>query len=89
MCLKGAIATQNLSPSRRDKLVEIALTEYPADDNLAVLGAQLYNTGKTPLDIELPWTTKSKITDGWQLGIVKNAVPAILQEVAQNEAVVE
>jgi hypothetical protein len=66
--------------------VEIALTQYPTEDNLAELGAQLYNTGKTPLDIDLPWETKSKVTDGWQLGIVKNAVPAILQEVAQGEA---
>jgi hypothetical protein len=86
MCLRGAIATQKLSPSRRDRLVEIALTQYPTEDNLAELGAQLYNTGKTPLDIDLPWETKSKVTDGWQLGIVKNAVPAILQEVAQGEA---
>jgi hypothetical protein len=86
MCLRGAIATQNLSPARRDRLVEIALTQHPTDDNLAELGAQLYNTGKTPLDIDLPWQTKSKVTDGWQMGIVKNAVPAILQEVVQSEA---
>jgi hypothetical protein len=86
MCLKGAIATQNLSPSRRDRLVEIALTTHEADDNLAELGAQLYNSGKTPLDIDLPWKTKSKVTDGWQMGIVKNAVPAILAEVAQGKA---
>ena len=89
MCLRGAIATQNLSPSRRDKLVEIALTLHPAEDNLAELGAQLYNSGKTPLDIDLPWATKSKITDGWQMGIVKNAVPAILAEVAQSQAAEE
>jgi len=85
MCLQGAIATQNISPSHRDKLVEIALTLHPADDNLGELGAQLYNSGKTPLDIDLPWTTKSNITDGWQMGIVKNAVPAIFQEVVQSK----
>ncbi|QRN82840.1 hypothetical protein JR338_10510 [Chloroflexota bacterium] len=85
MCLRGAIATQNLSPSRRDKLVEIALTQHPSVDNLGELGAQLYNTGKTLLDIEIPWKTKSEIADGWQMGIVKNAIPEILQEVAQSK----
>jgi len=84
MCLQGAIATQNMSPAHRDQLVEIALTQHPANDNLGELGAQLYNTGKTPLDIDLPWTTKTQVIDGWQMGIVKNAVPAILQEVLQS-----
>jgi len=86
MCLQGAIATQNISPSHRDRLVEIALTLHPADDRLGELGAQLYNNGKAPLDINLPWATKSEVTDGWQMGIVKNAVPAIFQEVAQSKA---
>jgi len=47
------------------------------------LGAQLYNSGKEVLDIDLPWKTKSSVLDGWQLGIVKNAIPAIIQEVVQ------
>lgn len=85
MCLKGAIATQKLSPSHKDRLVEIALSLHPSDDNLGELGAQLYNSGKTPLDIDLPWTTRTEISNGWQLGIVKNAVPAILQEIAQSK----
>ena len=85
MCLQGAIAIQNISPSHRDRLVEIALTLHPANDPLGELGAQLYNNGKTPLDIDLPWTTKTEVTDGWQMGIVKNAVPAIIQEVAQSK----
>ena len=83
MCLQGAIAVQSISTGRRDKLVEIALREHPSDDRLGELGAQLYNSGKTPLDIDLPWATKSKITEGWQMGIIKNAVPAIFQEIFQ------
>ena len=86
MCLQGAIATQTISPKHRDRLVEIALTEHPSNDQLAELGAQLYNSGKTPLDIVLPWKTKTKVDEGWQLGIVKNAIPAIVQEVAQGNA---
>ena len=85
MCLQGAIATQKISPAHRDKLVEIALTAHPSNDGLGELGAQLYNSGKTPLDIELPWMTKTEVIDGWQMGIVKNAVPAIFQEVIQSK----
>lgn len=87
MCLQGAIATQNISPRNRDRLVEIALTEHPSDDRLGELGAQLYNSGKTPLEIALPWKTKTSIEEGWQIGIVKNAIPAIVQEVAQQKAI--
>ena len=68
-----------------DKLVEIALTSHPSNDGLGELGAQLYNSGKTPLDITLPWKTKTEVIDGWQMGIVKNAVPAIFQEVIQSK----
>jgi len=86
MCLQGAIATQNISPKNRDRLVEIALSDHPSNDQLAELGAQLYNSGKPPLDITLPWKTKTKVDEGWQMGIVKNAIPAIVQEVAQQQA---
>ncbi|MBG0785804.1 MAG: hypothetical protein H0S79_11945 [Anaerolineaceae bacterium] len=85
MCLQGAIATQKISPAHRDKLVEIALTSHPSNDNLGELGAQLYNSGKAALDIELPWKTKTEVVDGWQMGIVKNAVPVIFQEVIQSK----
>ncbi len=84
MCLQGAIATQKISPNHRDRLVESALTKYDANDQLSELGAQLYNSGKEVLDIDLPWKTKSSVLDGWQLGIVKNAIPAIIQEVVQS-----
>jgi hypothetical protein len=65
--------------------VEIALTSHPSNDNLGELGAQLYNSGKAALDIELPWKTKTEVIDGWQMGIVKNAVPVIFQEVIQSK----
>jgi len=84
MCLQGAIATQKLSPSHRDRLVESALTKYDSNEQLSELGAQLYNSGKEVLDINLPWKTKSSVLEGWHLGIVKNAVPLIIQEVVQS-----
>ncbi|MEA3325796.1 MAG: hypothetical protein U9R53_00540 [Chloroflexota bacterium] len=84
MCLQGAIATQKISPDHRDQLVESALTKYDSNDQLSELGAQLYNSGKEILDIDLPWKTKTSVLDGWQLGIVKNAIPAIIQEVVQS-----
>jgi len=84
MCLQGAIATQSLSPNLRDRLVESALTKYDSNDQLSELGAQLYNSGKEVLDINLPWNTKTYVMQGWHLGIVKNAIPLIIQEVVQN-----
>ena len=80
MCLQGAINVQNISPSHRDRLVQSALTKYDSNDQLSELGAQLYNSGKEVLEIDLPWKTKSNVLDGWQLGIVKNAVPVLTQE---------
>jgi hypothetical protein len=83
MCIQSAIAVQEISPIRRDQLVKTALVNYQSDDGIAELGARLYNTGKAALDLELPWNTKSKVQDGWQLGIVKNAIPVIFQEIVQ------
>jgi len=85
MCLQGALAVQTLSPERRDRLVEYALTNFPADDALAELGAQLYNSGKEVLDIQLPWKTKSNVVEGWQVGIVKNAIPELIKEIVAEE----
>lgn len=86
MCIQSAIAIQSISPVKRDSLVEIALTRFPSNDDLGELGAQLYNAGKAVLDLQLPWKTKTKIEDGWQLGIVKNAIPSIVNAVIQTES---
>ena len=83
MCIQSAIAVQQISPDRRDRLVQTALVNYQSDDGIAELGARLYNTGKPALDLQVPWKTKSKIEDGWQLGIVRNALPAIFEEIVQ------
>ena len=86
MCIQSALAIQEISPDRRDRLVEIALTRFPSNDDLGELGAQLYNTGKATLDLQLPWKTETRIEDGWQLGIVKNAIPSIVKAVIQSES---
>lgn len=85
MCIQSALAVQKISPARRDRLVEIALTRFQSTDELADVGAQLYNNSKEALDLKLPWKIASKVEDGWQLGIVKNAIPAIINAVIQME----
>jgi hypothetical protein len=85
MCIQGALAVREVSPERCNRLVELALTKYPANNELGELGAKIYNTGKHTLNLGLPWKTKSNIIDGWQLGIVKNAVQALILEVIKQE----
>jgi hypothetical protein len=79
MCIRGALAVHEVSSVRRDRLVQIALTRYPAEPDTAELAARLYNTGKKPLDLTLPWETKSDVQEGWQVGIVKNAINPIIE----------
>lgn len=86
MCIQSALAVHEISPDRRDRLVEIALTRFPSNDDLGEVGAKLYNTGKVILDLQLPWRTETRIEDGWQLGIVKNAIPSIVEAVIQAES---
>ena len=86
MCIQSALAVHEISPDRRDRLVEIALTRFPSNDGLGEVGAKLYNTGKVILDLQLPWRTETRIEDGWQLGIVKNAIPSIVEAVIQAES---
>lgn len=86
MCIQGALAVQHLSPARRDQLVETAVTRYQVEEGLAQVAAQLYNTGKQPLDLNLPWKPVSKILDGWQVGIVRNAIPTLVQAFVESHA---
>jgi len=83
MCIRAALAAQEISSSRRDRLVEIALTKYSAEPGVVELGAQLYNTGREPLDLSLPWQVKSDMVESWQVGIVKNATNTIIQAILQ------
>ena len=79
MCIRSALAVSGVSATRRDRLIEIGLTRYPADANTAELAAQLYNSDKEPFNLTLPWKTKSDVVEGWQVGIVKNAIQPIIQ----------
>jgi len=85
MCIRGALAVHEISSVRRDRLIEVALTRYPSEPDTAELAAQLYNTDKEPLDLKLPWKTKSDVQEGWQVGIVKNAIPAIVLALVQDQ----
>jgi hypothetical protein len=81
MCIRSALAVHEISSACRDRLVEIALTRYPAEPGIAELGAQLYNTGKETLDLTLPWKTRGDVEKAWQVGIVKNTILPIIQAV--------
>ncbi len=83
--LQSAGAVHEVSPVRRDKLIELALTQYASDDVAGETAARLYNASKVPLDITLPWKTKTDVLTGWQMGIIKNAIPVMVQAVLLNE----
>jgi hypothetical protein len=83
MCMQSALQVHEISPARRDRLVEMALTRYPAEEQDARLGGMLYNTGKSPLDLRLPWQTKSRVLDGWQLGVAANALEALVEALVE------
>jgi len=81
MCIRSALAVQGVSAKRRDQLVEMALTRYAPDPGASELGGLLYSTGRTPLDLTLPWKAKGNVQEGWQVGVVKNAIDPIIQAV--------
>ena len=78
MCVRAALAVHGGSPARSDQLVEAALTRYPSQAGTAELAARLYNTGKEPFDLTLPWKTKGDVEEAWQVGIIKNATEPIM-----------
>jgi hypothetical protein len=83
MCVLSAVTVQEVSTDRRDALVKIGLTGYPCEAAIAELAAQLYNSDKEHFELRLPWKPMSDIEEGWQVGIVRNAITPIFKALAQ------
>jgi len=69
-----------VSPARRDRILVRGLEKYEADPLLVESAAQLYSADKPLLALQPPVSIKSNLLLSWQMGVVKNALPAILQE---------
>lgn len=69
-----------VSPPRRDRILVNGLEKFEGEPAVVELAAQLYNSDKAPLSLEPPVTLKPNVKPSWQMGIIKNALPLILQE---------
>lgn len=78
-CVQGAAGVGAYSPTRRDQILVAGLERFETSKDMVEIAAQLYNSDKTPLSLTPPCNLKGEQTAGWQLGIIKNALPAILQ----------
>ena len=81
-CVASAAGVNQLSPSRRDEILVDGMSRFPGDPATIEAAAQLYNSGKQLLDLSPPVGLKANLIEAWQLGIVKNAIPSILQAMA-------
>ncbi|HOJ02168.1 MAG TPA: hypothetical protein PLL88_11185 [Anaerolineaceae bacterium] len=77
--LISASAISAFSTNRRDQIIIGALQKYEGNPQLIENAAMLYNGGKTIMDLTPPTTIKQNFLPNWQTGIVKNALPSILQ----------
>ncbi|MDP2966604.1 MAG: hypothetical protein Q8N39_11330 [Pelolinea sp.] len=78
-CVSAAATVGAYSVSRRDQILISGLEKFEATPPLVELAAQLYNSGKDLLALEPPVSLKPNLLPSWQDGIIKNALPAILQ----------
>jgi hypothetical protein len=78
-CVGSAIAVNPFSSTHRDQILLSGLTRFKGNQLLVEAAAQLYNSGKDVLNLTPPSGLDSKLVEAWQLGIVKNAIPIILQ----------
>jgi hypothetical protein len=78
-CVSASASVSPFSPKRRDQILTYALEKFEGTPHLIELAAQVYNTGKSPLELQPPVTLKSELLSSWQEGIIKNALPEILQ----------
>jgi hypothetical protein len=85
-CVAAAATVGGPSPARRDQIVLTGLERFETNPALAESAAQLYNSNKEPLTLEPPPKLKPNLVAGWQMGIVKNALAAILQELIAQAA---
>ena len=78
-CVASAAAVNRLSPARRDQILLSGLSKFKSDPVSVDVAAQLYNSDKRILDLTPPPQLKANLIEAWQLGVVKNAIPSILQ----------
>lgn len=78
-CVIGAGNISAISSQRKDDLLIVGLQNYEATPALVEAAAQLYNAGKEPLNLRSPVALKPNLVASWQIGIIKNALLAILQ----------
>jgi hypothetical protein len=81
-CVAAAATVGGLSPARRDQILLTGLERFEANPGLVDSAAQLYNSDKEPLTLQPPLKLKPNLLMGWQTGIVKNALLAIMQAMA-------
>jgi hypothetical protein len=77
--LVSASAVSTYSTPRRDAIVIGGLQKYEANAQLIENAAMLYNGGKPILELTPPTPIKQNFLPNWQMGIVKNALPSIVQ----------
>jgi hypothetical protein len=78
-CLVAAATVSRLSPARRDQILVAGLERFDANPALVESAGQLYSSNKEPLMLATPLKLKPNLVAGWQMGIVKNGLVAILQ----------
>ena len=77
----SAAVVSGISPSRRDQILLTGLDRFPGDPPTIENAARLYNSDKELLDLAPPLQLKSNLIEAWQTGIVKNAMPHIIQTI--------
>lgn len=86
-CVMAAITISGISPERREQILLCGLEKYEANPVLVESAAQLYNSGKEPLDLKPPLALKPNLLTAWQQGIIKNALGPILEAMLLQAAV--
>ena len=82
-CVTAAAGVSGLSPTRRDQILITGLDRFETSPELVEVAAQLYNSDKAPLTLTPPLKLKPNLQPAWQLGVVKNALSAILKAVIE------
>jgi hypothetical protein len=82
-CLLGAQKLANVAPKRCDSLLEIAMGDYTATDDLVTWAAELYasDKGVAAIGWELPAKNFSHL-QAWQTGVVEASKKEILNALA-------
>lgn len=80
-CVASAEGVSGLSPARRDRILLTGLDKFPGDPLTVENAACLYNSDKESLNLVPPLQLNPNLIEAWQTGIVKNAMPYIIQTI--------